>query len=378
LTKSTVQFDLAIIGAGVIGLAIAAELTDRHPGRSIVLLEQHESFGRETSSRNSEIIHAGIYYPTGSLKAKLSVEGKELLYNFCTRYMIPHRRIGKLIVANSQEEEESLDALQRQALANGVTDLQLLDAGQVKSLEPQVRAQCAIFSPSTGIFDSNSLMARLEFLACQNGVLPAYCHRLTAVEKTAGGFLLTLELPDGKLDRLETSIVVNCAGLAADRIAAQAGIDIDQAGYRQRPCKGEYFSLPPAKAALVNHLVYPPPLANLAGLGIHATKTIDGRLRLGPNTIYTDQTEDYSIDSAHATDFYHSVKPFMPFVTEEDLEPEMAGFRPKLSGPGEPVRDFLIREESDRDLPGLINLIGIESPGLTACLGIARLVASLI
>jgi L-2-hydroxyglutarate oxidase LhgO len=350
-----------------------------------VLFEKHETFGRETSSRNSEVIHAGIYYPADSLKARLCVEGRALLYDFCDRYGISYNRCGKLIVANNAQESASLDDLLARASANGVIDLQDLSAAQVKRLEPNIRAERALLSPSTGVIDSYGLMVRLEQIALQNGVLPAYCHTLIALEPRSSGFRLFLTTPDGGTDTLDTETLINCAGLQSDRIAALAGIDATKAGYRLYHCKGEYFSLPPSKAALVGRLVYPPPLHELTGLGIHATKTIDGRLRLGPNTIYLNNngkreeaTEDYSVDSSHAPGFCQAVKPFLPFIDQADLAPEMAGIRPKLSAPGEPFRDFVIKKEKDRGLPGLINLIGIESPGLTSALSIARLVADLL
>ena len=374
------KVDIAIIGAGVIGLAVAAELSAQQPGRSIIMLEKNEQFGQETSSRNSEVIHAGIYYPEGSLKACLCVEGKELLYRFCDKWSIPYRRCGKLIVANSPEEEESLTGLLEQAAANGVEDLELLEGKQVRRLEPNIRANRAIFSPSTGIINSHRLMDRFEQLALENGMMPAYCHLVTAIEpKPAGetGYRLHFKNPDGSTDTIECHYLVNCAGLYSDQIAALAGIDITAAGYKLHYCKGEYFGLPPSKASMVNRLIYPPPLQGLTGLGIHATITLDGRLRLGPNTVYVD-SEEYSVDPAHSIDFFQAARSYLPFIEEGDLEPEMAGIRPKLSGPGEPFRDFIISEETDRGLPGLINLIGIESPGLTCAFSIARLVAAMI
>lgn len=356
-------------------MAIAAELSGQKPGRSIVLIDKNESFGRETSSRNSEVIHAGIYYPTGSLKARLSVEGKSMLYRFCEKWSVLHRRCGKLIVANTPEEEDSLDELLVRAAANEVSDLEEVGRARLKRIEPHIRAARALLSPSTGIVDSYGLMARLEQLALQNGVLPAYCHQVTGIEPLDGdGYRVCFLNPDGSPDAIETLCLINSAGLQAGRIAAMAGIDTASAGYQVHLCKGEYFSLPQSKAALVKRLIYPPPLHELTGLGIHVTVTLDGRLRLGPNTFYVDG-EDYSVNPAHGTEFYRAVKAFLPFVDPGDPEPEMAGIRPKLSGPGEPFRDFVIREESDRGLPGLVNLIGIESPGLTCCLSIARLVA---
>lgn len=379
MTSETEKFELAVIGAGVVGLAVAAELSTRFPVGSIVLIEKNEAFGQETSSRNSEVVHAGIYYPAGSLKARLCVEGRALLYHFCQREGVKYNRCGKLIVANNPAEEQSLNELADQAAANGVDDLVMLDVAEVRQLEPHLRANAALFSPSTGVVDSHGLMARLEQIALQNGVLPAYCHCLTGLEKIQGetGFLLYLTNPDGSPETLESKVVINCAGLQADNIASLAGIDPEAACYRQYLCKGEYFSLPPARAALIKRLIYPPPLQELTGLGIHVTKTLDGRLRLGPNTIYVDQA-DYLVEPSHAAVFYDNVKAFLPFVEAEDLEPEMAGIRPKLSGPGQSFRDFMIREESDRGLPGLVNLVGIESPGLTSCLSIARHVSELL
>ncbi|MGM0653506.1 MAG: NAD(P)/FAD-dependent oxidoreductase [Bacillota bacterium] len=374
------KVDIAIIGAGVIGLAVAAEISAQQPGRSIVVIEKNEKFGQVTSSRNSEVIHAGIYYPTGSLKACLCVHGKELLYRFCEKWGVPHKRCGKLIVANTPEEEESLAGLMEQAAANGVEDLELLGKDQVKRLEPNIRANKAIFSPSTGIINSHHLMDRLEQLALENGVMPAYCHLVKTVEPLpakGSGYRVHFNNPDGTNDTIDCCHLINCAGLQSDQIASLAGIDPGTAGYKLQYYKGEYFSLPPSKANRISRLIYPPPLQSLTGLGIHATVTLDGRLRLGPNTVYIDR-EDYSVDPAHGQDFYRSARAYLPFIEEEDLEPEMAGIRPKLSGPGESFRDFIVREESERGLPGLINLVGIESPGLTCALSIARMVADLI
>jgi len=370
------RVDTIIIGAGVVGLAVAAELSAGQDERAVVFMDKNERFGMETSSRNSEVIHAGIYYPTGSLKAELCVAGKHLLYEFCERWSIPHNRCGKIIVANSEEEADSLQELLEQARANGVEDLEELNHAKLAALEPHICADKALLSPSTGVINSHVLMERLEDIAMQNGALPAYCHHVQEIEPLQEGYRVYFTNPDGSKDAMECEVLINSAGLQADRVAALTGIDPVSCGYRIHPCKGEYFSLPPKKAALINHLIYPPPLQALTGLGTHVTKTLDGRLRLGPNAVYVDE-EDYSVDPARAGDFYRSVKPFLPFIEEEDLEPEMAGIRPKLSGPGEDFRDFVIVEESANGRPGLINLVGIESPGLTACLAIARRVSSL-
>lgn len=383
------KVDVAIIGAGVVGLAVAAEVAARRPPLSIVLVEKHEAFGRETSSRNSEVIHSGLYYPPGSLKARLCVEGAALLYRFCDKHGVNYRRCGKLVVALSENDEDTLAALQKRGAANLVAGLEHLGAAAFKKHEPNIRAKSALYVPAAGLIDSHQLMACLEQKAIRSGVLPAYCHELRALEAAnrGSGFLLHLVNPDGSFDTLTAERVVNCAGLKADQVAASAGINPLQAGYKQRLCKGEYFSLPSKKAALVNGLVYPPPLKELTGLGIHATKTLDGRLKLGPNTLYLSEAEgevegeegeDYSVNAQHAGQFFAAVSAFMPFVKLADLEPEMAGIRPKLYGPGEPWRDFVIKDEAACGLPGLVNLMGIESPGLTAALSIGRLVADLL
>lgn len=371
------KVDAVIIGAGVVGLAVAAELAGKAGLDSIILMEKNAKFGQETSSRNSEVIHAGIYYPTGSLKALLSVEGKELLYRFCEKWQIRHRRTGKLIVAINDSDIDSLHILLRQASANGVNDLQLLERRELQALEPEVEAVAAILSPSTGVIDSHQFMGRLEQLALQGGVLAAYCHQVVEIEQIPSGYLITFINPDGSRDSVCCEWLVNCAGLTADAVAAMAGIDLQAAGYRIYPCKGEYFSVTPAKAKKVSRLIYPPPLHELKGLGTHVTKTLDGRLKLGPNAIYVDNP-DYTVDPEHAGQFFEDVKGFLPFLDISDLAPEMAGIRPKLQGPGDSFRDFVVCHEVERGLRGLINLVGIESPGLTASLSLARTVAGLI
>lgn len=368
--------DIVIVGAGVVGLAIAAELGAACPGKSIALLERNEKFGQEISSRNSEVIHSGIYYPRGSLKALLCVKGNRLLYAFCEKHAVPHRRLGKLIVAIEESDLPSLEELKGKAELNGVQGVELLGPEQVRELEPEIRTRGALLVPPAGIVDSYLLMKRLEDLALQNGVLPAYCHEVIKVELTGSAYQVKFSNPDGSFDQINCSILVNCAGLNAPNIAALLGIDPDREGYRIYPCKGEYFSISFGKSKLVNRLVYPPPLEELRGLGIHLTKNLDGRLRLGPSAFYVDQL-DYSVNPENLDYFYRAVKDFLPFIEPADLEPEMAGIRPKLQGPGDPFRDFIIRHEADRGLPGIINLVGIESPGLTCCLSIAEMVGGI-
>ncbi|MCO1602127.1 NAD(P)/FAD-dependent oxidoreductase [Desulfosporosinus nitroreducens] len=371
------KVEILIIGAGVVGLAIAAELSKQFDDGSVVLLERHSKFGQETSSRNSEVIHAGIYYPTGSLKAKLCVEGNQKLYQFCQEWEIPHKRIGKLIIARNEEEIPALESILTQGRKNGVNDLELLDKDQIAKLEPNIRAAAGLLSPSTGIIDSHKLMLRLEWLALAQGAIVAYNHKVIGINPKGDGYHVTYHNPAGQLESIHCRWLINCAGLTSDQIFSFLGINIDDIGYRIYPCKGEYFSVSNTKSALVSRLIYPPPLKDLKGLGIHATKALDGRLRFGPNAIYTE-TLDYDVNEDHAQEFYNAVNTYMPFLKSADFHPDMAGIRPKIQAPGDPIRDFIVCHEVERGFEGLINLIGIESPGLTSSLTLAEMVKDLI
>ncbi|MEW5766376.1 MAG: NAD(P)/FAD-dependent oxidoreductase [bacterium] len=367
------KVDITIIGAGVVGLAIAAEVANE--AREVLVIERHESFGQETSSRNSEVIHAGIYYPKGSLKAKLCVEGKQLLYQICHRQGIPCQQIGKLIVALNEEEIKGLEALLAKGEQNGVNDLRIISADEVKRMEPHIKAKAALYSPSTGIIDTHRLMKYFEFTAKDKGATLAYECEVQSVERWAPGYKVGLQDVDGQVFSFLSRVVINSAGLQADKIAALAGIDIDTAGYRIHYCKGEYFKVRGGKHKLVHHLIYPSPTA--ISLGIHTVLDLQGMMKLGPNAFYVDEI-DYQVEEAHKKDFLTSVKPILPFVEEEDLTPDMAGIRPKLQAPGKPVRDFIIKHEESLGLGGLINLIGIESPGLTAAPAIAGYVREMV
>lgn len=366
--------DITIIGAGVVGLAAAREVAQ--PGRNVFLLEQHESFGKETSSRNSEVIHAGVYYPKDTLKAKLCVEGARQLYALCEAEKIPFCRVGKLIVAVNEAEEASLQDLRVKGEQNGVEGLRLLGQNEVARLEPNVRACAGLFSSSTGIFDSHRLMKYFESAATKQGTTIAYGCRVVGVERKEKGFHLEIGDSQGS-SRISTKMVINAAGLHAHRVAAMAGIDLAANQIGVHYCKGEYFVVNPAKAKMVNRLVYPSPLEELTGLGIHVTKDLGGRIKLGPNAFYVNAL-NYDVDPAHGKDFYESVRRFLPFIKQEDLSPDTSGIRPKLQGPGQTFRDFVIRHETGNGLPGLINLLGIESPGLTACLAIAQRIAGMV
>jgi len=366
------QFDIIIIGAGVVGLAIAQAVTAGN--LRVALLEKNESFGRETSSRNSEVIHAGIYYPKGFLKSSLCLRGNALLYEWCARHEVAHRRIGKFIVATNDEECAELERIKLTAHDNGVATLDLVSAAKIRSAEPEVQAAGGLFSPATGIIDTHGLMKSFLGAAEAKGAIIACRAEVTGIE--FDGRTWELEINSGAY-RVGTRILINSAGLGADRIAQMAGIDIDKAGYRLKPCKGNYFTANPAPR--IHHLIYPVPLKNNVGLGIHATLDLAGRVRFGPDSCYlaSGNIGDFTVDESLRHAFHESINKYLPGVSLDALSPDMSGIRPKVQGPGDPMMDFIIRDEGDRGMPGLINLIGIESPGLTASLAIGDYVSEL-
>jgi L-2-hydroxyglutarate oxidase LhgO len=367
------EVDVLIIGAGVIGLAIAERLAD--PSREIVVVEMHDGFGRETSSRNSEVIHCGMYYSEELLKTRLCVRGNPLLYELCARQGIPHRKTGKIVVATDETESDKLHEVFTQGKKNGVPGLSLIDAREIAAREPAVRGILALSSPESGIVDSHGLMEYLAHAAASRGVTLAYGCEVTAIAKSGAGYSIEVREPDGSPAVLRSSCVVNSAGLHADRIAAMAGIDVEETGYRIHPCKGEYFRVSSRHNGRLHTLVYPVPSS--VHLGAHAVLGLDDSLKIGPSSFYVDSL-DYGVDPAHLSVFHRKAHRFLPFLELDDLSPDMSGIRPKLYRRGEPFRDFVIREEGDRGLPGLVNLVGMESPGLTACLAIAEKVKSLL
>ncbi len=368
------EVDVTIIGAGVVGLAIASRVA--RSDRNVVLVERHEGFGRETSSRNSGVIHAGIYYSAGSLKARLCVEGNGLLYGICEENGIPHKPLGKLIVAVDEEQEKGLEGLMEAGRGNGARDLRILSSREVQRLEPNVTCRAALWVPSSGIVDSHSLMRYFEATARSHDARIAYRSEVKSIEKAAGGFRVAIEDAQGEVFPFTTRVLVNSAGLESGNIAALAGIDIDEAGYRINYCKGEFFSLAASKHDMTQRLIYPFPPPG-GSVGIHTVPDVEGVVRLGPYSYFVDSI-DYAVDETYKELFYESVKPFLPFVELEDLEPETSGMLPKIQKPGGPARDFVIVHEEDRGLEGLIDLIGIESPGLTSSPAIGRLVAEMI
>ncbi|MFC1990595.1 NAD(P)/FAD-dependent oxidoreductase [Chloroflexota bacterium] len=368
------QADIVIIGAGIVGLAIASEITSEK--RQVFVLEKNDSFGLETSSRNSQVIHSGIYYPQGSLKAKTCVEGRAILYDLCKKYNLSHKQVGKLIVAVDDSEIEQLEALLDKGKKNGVDDLRLLTRDEVKQLETNISAVAALFSPSTGIIDAHALMNYFVAEIKNRGGSIIYRSKVTGIDRENGGYKVSVEDGSGE-SKLTARTVINSAGLNSDKVAEMAGINIAASGYKLHYCKGEYFKVSRDKSKLVKRLIYPVPEVAGTGLGIHTTPTFDGVMLLGPSSRYIDSL-DYSVDEQIKGDFYNSVSRFLPFLECEDLEPEMAGIRPTLQGPGDGVKDFVIKDEKDRGLPGFINLVGIESPGLTASPAIAKYVSGIV
>lgn len=359
------QVECVVIGAGVVGLAVARALALQ--GREVMILEAAEAIGTGTSSRNSEVIHAGIYYTPGSLKARLCVQGKAMLYGYCAERGIAHQRCGKLLVATSEPQVAQLQAMARQAAANGVTDLTLLTAEQAQALEPQLVCKAALLSPSTGIVDSHGLMLALLGDVENSGGLLALNSPLALAryEKSA----LVLEAADGT--QLQAQTVINAAGLHAPALAARfAGLDaqhVPQAYF----AKGNYFTL--AGKSPFSHLIYPVPEA--AGLGVHLTLDLGGQAKFGPDVEWVASADDLIVNPQRGDAFYAEVRKYWPGLKEGALQAGYAGIRPKISAPHAAAVDFVVQGPSVHGVPGLVNLFGIESPGLTSCLALGAYVA---
>lgn len=368
--------DILIIGAGVVGLAVAEELSGS--SKSIIVVEKNESFGRETSSRNSEVIHGGIYYSPGSLKAGMCVRGRELLYRFCAENDIACRKTGKLIVATEKEEIGAAESLFNNASRNGVPGLKIMDQKDIKKMEPDISGIAALYSPETGIVDSHSFMQRMLNKAKANGAMIVFNSEVLAIEKDGNSYSVKVR-DANEATALAARIVINCAGLDSDMVAEMAGIDTKRCKYELQYCKGQYFRVNQIKAGRIKRLVYPVPHPSSGGLGIHATPDLGGGLRLGPDHEYMKKrVKDYSVDESRKREFCVSVRRFMPFIEEDDIFTDTAGIRPKLQDYGSEPRDFVINEESSNGCPGFIDLIGIESPGLTASLAIAQHVGQIV
>lgn len=364
-----------VVGAGVIGLAIARELAMR--GREVIVLEGQDAIGTEISSRNSEVIHAGIYYPQDSLKARLCVSGKQSLYDFCADHGVAHQRIGKLIVAVVEEELDALRDVQAAAHRNGVTDVEFLTLSAARHLEPEIHCVGALISPSTGIIDSHGLMLALQGDAEDHGTMIAFLSRVHEASIGASGFTLEINTGDDSSPvdvlPLECDILVNSAGLGAQDLAHRmSGFPTDSIPSLHF-AKGCYFTM--RGKSPFRHLIYPVP--GQASLGVHVTLDIGGQTRFGPDVEWTDSI-DYDVDPVRGEAFYEAVRRYYPALPDGVLQPGYSGIRPKVQAPGEPAADFIIQGPGTHGVPGLVNLFGIESPGLTASLAIAEHVAQLL
>ena len=369
------DYNVTVVGAGVVGLATVRELSERY--ETALLVDKEESFGRGISSRNSEVVHSGLYYKQNSLKADLCIKGQKLLYDFCTEKSIPHNICGKLIVAQGPIGKRKLTELLANAERNGVQGGKLCNKDEILALEPHVQAEYGLYFPRSGVVDSHQFMLNLEHDSKVNGVDTVYKVEVKKIKKIKGGYELLAMDADANEILFTTEIVVNSAGLGANDISAMAGID--DPNYTLLFWKGEYFSVGNGKEKFVSRLIYPVPEQNNVGLGIHTTTDISGRLKLGPNAFYLeDGKQDYSVDGSKKEEFYNAVKDFLPFIEMDDLSPDYSGIRPKLQPLGKGERDFIIVNEAERGYKNFINLIGIESPGLTASMAIAEYVCSVI
>jgi L-2-hydroxyglutarate oxidase LhgO len=357
------RMDCVVIGAGVVGLALARHLALQ--GREVVVLEAEDRIGTGISSRNSEVIHAGIYYPADSLKARLCVAGNRVLYAYCMAHGVAHRRCGKLIVAAEASQVEALRQLRTRAEANGVGDLQWLDAEEARRMEPQLRCAAALLSSNTGIVDSHGLMRALHRDAEMAGAAVVMKSPVLGGRRIAEG--IVVEVGGHEPMTLLAERVFNCAGLGAQGVARTfVGIHPETLPPLHL-AKGNYFGL--SGAAPFRHLIYPIP--SQGGLGVHLTLDLGGQARFGPDVEWVTR-ETYDVDPRRADGFYAEVRKYWPGLSDGALQPAYAGIRPKLHGPGEAAPDFLIQREEAHGLPGLVNLFGIESPGLTACLALAE------
>ena len=371
LVTNMADIDCIVIGAGVVGLAAARALA--MSGREVLVLEQQASFGNETSARNSEVIHAGIYYPRDSLKARFCVAGKHLLYDYCDTHGVAYSRCGKLIVATDEQQVSELDNIAARAAANGVADLTTLSAGEVNELEPNISCHAALLSPSTGVLDSHGFMLSLVGDAEAHGAVVAYRAPVTGIDCTPGGNSIAVSVGGDEPMQISAREVVNASGHGACALGAMAlaqqGAQIPSAAL----AKGNYFRL--QGSAPVDRLIYPVPVKG--GLGVHITIDLGGQVRFGPDVEWVD-TLDYVVDPARADSFYSEVRKYWPALPDGALLPDYSGMRPKIRYGDELFTDFVLQGQAQHGIGGLVNLFGIESPGLTSSLAIADAVLSML
>jgi L-2-hydroxyglutarate oxidase LhgO len=359
------RIDVAVIGGGVTGLASARAIAAT--GLSVCLLERHPRPGMDTSTHNSGVIHAGLYYPPGTLKARLCVEGRHLMYEFCARHAVPHERSGKLVVAHDEQEVRGLEALMRCGTDNGVTGLEIVDRAFIVAREPAVNTRYALWSPDTGVVNAEEYVKALLRTGAEAGVMFLPGTRLIGADLHAEGMLLTTER-----ESILARTVVNAAGLYADEVSRMLGGET----FTIYPCRGEYAEFVPAKRALVNALVYPLPHASGHGLGVHLVRTTGGQVWLGPTIRYQERKDDYENDREPLESFAASARLLIDGVTVDDLRLSGSGIRAKLHPPSESFADFMIRR--DRVNPAVVQASGMDSPGLTSSLAVGNLVASIV
>ena len=368
------KFDITIIGAGVVGLAVADELSANYT--NVVVIEKNDSYGEETSSRAGEIIHSGLYYPTGFFKGDFCRLGNIALYEICSERNVPYRRVGKILVATDCEQIERLTKIKTKGEENGVEDLSMLSKRQIRDLEPDVKAEEGLLSPSTGIIDIHNLMHSFAHEAETNGAIVVYRSKVTGIKYD--GAYYVVEVNHGEY-YFKTKVLINSAGLYSDQIASLVGIDIDNQGYRIFYSKGSFFAS--SSAPKLRHLVWPvnPKKNNHNNTrrGIHTDIDLAGNIKFGPHWEYVNEL-NYAVDESNKKLFHQSISSYLPAVTLESITPAMSGIRAQLQGPNDEYRDFVIKDEVNLGYPGLINLIGIECPGLTNCIPIAHYVGSLI
>ncbi len=364
------HIECVVIGAGVVGLAAARALAQS--GREVLVLESANGIGTGASSRNSEVVHAGIYYPAGSLKARFCVQGKHMLYAYCAERGIPHSRLGKLIVAADPAEVPVLDSIRKKAAINGVDDLQHLSEQDARRLEPALHVAAALLSPSTGIVDSHALMLAYQGdLEHAGGSVAIHAPVLSGSVQPGGGFVL--QIGGDEPMELGCEVLVNAVGLHAPDVARQIGGVPPETIPQAHLCKGSYYSL--LGRAPFTRLIYPVP--EKAGLGVHLTLDLGGQARFGPDTQWVEH-EEYDVDIRRADGFYAAIRRYWPDLRDGALSPGYAGIRPKISGPVEPNADFLVSGPAQHGIGGLVNLFGIESPGLTASMALGAHVAALV
>ena len=366
--------NITIIGAGVVGLAIASNLSKEF--ENVMLIERHNSFGQETSSRNSEVIHAGIYYPQNFLKGKLCLEGNEMMYDICKKYAIPHKNTGKLVIAVRSKDLERLPKILETAQKNGAKGVRIVDAKEIKKLEPKVEALGAVYCPTSGVVDTHSLMKFFEADAIKNSATVVYGVEVTSIQKENNSFIIGVRDKENRNFEFETNIVINSAGLHSDKVAAMAGVDIESLGYKINYHKGIYYRVTKKLDKYPEMLIYPVSYES-GSIGIHTTPDLAGGMRLGPHFLWSDNL-DYAVDDSLRNLFFTTAKNFLPFIEYDDIIPDSSGFMSSVQKPDEEMKDFIIKNEADLGFNGLINLIGIESPGLTSAPAIAKLVNKIV